>query len=140
MRTSLLALSALLFSSACVGPAPAHTDADVTTDPCSADDGDTAGCNGGFASGEPDPGAPAGTCENTGLWSDDGGCGEGNLCVAGRCLPACDAGTEAFSTSTCPTGFRCNYLGGGLCFRDCDDAHACPSGMACESGMCLPPF
>lgn len=142
MRSSshlvLISLVSFLSLGGCVAGRASSASLD-SLDPCASDDmAETVGCNDGFACGEPAPGTPAGACTSNDI--EQGSCDDGSECVAGRCLPTCAPGPQWVSTSTCPSGFRCQSLGGGWCFRDCDDLHACPGAMTCASGMCMPPF
>jgi hypothetical protein len=107
---------------------------------------DTVGCNGGWDEGEPAANAPLGACT-----VEDGGTagtctGENAFCaplfggVDPVCWEACSEADTYVSTGECPSGYRCFTLeGGALCFRDCDDEHACPDGWECDGeGSCLP--
>ncbi len=113
-------------------------------DPCAADEASaitTVGCNG-YASGEPAANTPAGVC--TGSAEPMGSCMAGSDCsgdpgMMGRCYPTCTVGAMYVTRGTCPMGFRCfDIMGAGVCYRDCDTAHACPMGMTCDGdGSCV---
>lgn len=137
-----------------------HTDMDADTtvdantvgDPCvasMANAASTVGCNG-FLTSEPAPNEAGGTCTQGGEVNPQGSCTDATAVCAGfegetqgTCIPACPPTTTYVSNGGCPTGFRCfnateEY---GICFRDCDDAHACPTGQNCdEEGSCVGDF
>lgn len=108
----------------------------------------TLGCNGGFVSGEPAPNEPSGTCTPGGEAMPAGTCTTPNaLCAAsegateGDCLVFCDLASTYVSTGECPMGYRCFVSGEeyGLCYRDCDATHPCPTGQECDGeGSCIP--
>jgi hypothetical protein len=120
-------------------------------DECAASSDDavsSVGCNGGFESGDPAPNAPGGTCTVGGETNPEGSCtGETAFCAGdegatdGICIIACPPASTYVSTGACPTGFRCfrsadDY---GICYRDCDATHPCPTGMGCDDeGSCVP--
>ena len=115
-------------------------------DPCVAVPS-SVGCNG-FASDTPAPDQPDGPCTNTGTTqAARGTCAAGSLCMAppgssGVCHEAC-VPTAEISTGGCPTGHRCVHEPNatvGLCYRDCDAAHPCPTGTLCHPtlGACVP--
>ena len=122
-----------------------------SNDSCEADDTDavsTVGCNGGFVSGEPTANGPLSACtvgteENPSgsCTAENSGCfGGGEGATTGTCEVLCEPGASYVTTGTCPTGFRCFDLGEefGLCFRDCDATHACPTDYECdEEGSCV---
>jgi hypothetical protein len=123
-------------------------DAAMNSDRCATDQAmatSTVGCNGGFVSGNPAPNSAGGSCMGGGMDMPMGSCMAGMICTAeammtGFCLPTCMPGGTYVSTGGCPTGFRCFDLNGdGLCFRDCDATHPCPSGQMCDGeGSCVP--
>jgi hypothetical protein len=111
------------------------------------------GCNGGFASGTPAANADYGTCTVAAdpMTNPAGSCASANAaCVpdaegstTGICRTFCPVAATYISTGGCPTGSRCFTLTDdtgetfGLCFRDCDASHACPTGMTCDAeGSC----
>ena len=105
------------------------------------------GCNG-YASGTAAPNDYLGTCTVGGEGMPQGSCtAAGTFCAAdaegsttGTCLAPCEAGAGTYiSTGGCPMGFRCFDLGDfGLCFRDCDATHPCPTGYDCDGeGSCV---
>ena len=118
---------------------------------CAATDDDpisTVGCNGGFLTTEPAANSPYGTCTPAADPESNpaGSCTDPNaFCVVGEnattgwCFVGCAAGPTYVTTGGCPTGARCFDLGGdGVCFRDCDDTHPCPTGMGCDGeGSCI---
>ena len=118
------------------------------TDDCAADDTDpagTVGCNGGFISAAPMANAPFGTCTPDEA-NPSGTCADAtSFCLPGAdpmvgvCVPTCELADTYVSTGGCPLGSRCFNLGeGGVCFRDCDDTHACPAGEMCDAeGSCV---
>jgi hypothetical protein len=119
----------------------------MSSDRCSASQAmatSTVGCNGGFVSGMPAPNSAGGTCTGGGMEMPMGTCMANMLCTAnammmGICLPTCTPGSTYVSTGGCPMGFRCFDLdGAGLCFRDCDATHPCPTGQMCDDeGSCV---
>lgn len=117
-------------------------------DPCATSSAlSTLGCNGGFRSGDPAPNTHSGSCMNdNGL--PQGTCTSGELfCSAprgsnlGRCIQYCPVGTSPFTTGNCNQGYRCARISGasfGICYRDCDATHPCPSDQTCDSeGSCV---
>ncbi|MBL8681736.1 MAG: hypothetical protein JNK05_21385 [Myxococcales bacterium] len=124
-------------------------DTGVSSDRCSAGEMNavsTVGCNGGFAMGMPAMNTPGGACMGGGEANPMGSCPANHVCtgdmgMSGVCLPTCNPGSTYVSTGGCPTGFRCFQLSaGGLCFRDCNAANACPMGQMCDpEGSCVEP-
>ncbi|MEZ4473361.1 MAG: hypothetical protein R3F60_21755 [bacterium] len=107
--------------------APCAQDADCRSGRC-----DAGACLGACVAGE----CPAGrTCRDFGTAAlcspaplpsgaaceADDACAEGLDCVAGRCLPGCDAG--------CPPATLCH---GGRCHPACETAADCRPGRACN--------
>jgi hypothetical protein len=125
----------------------------VNNDPCARDQMSSAsgvGCNGGFVMGEPAANAIGGTCvpaadpqmnPRGSCTAMDGICAPDMMgAMTGRCIAPCTPGATYVSTGMCPSGFRCFDLGmgNGACFRDCNNAHACPMGMMCDGeGSCV---
>lgn len=106
---------------------------------------ETVGCNGGFISTAPAANGPFGACTPDGM-DGPGSCTDtASFCIVlgagpeGQCVPTCEIGADYVSTGGCPLGSRCFDLGGqGICFRDCDDTHACPAGQMCDGeGSCI---
>lgn len=128
----------------------ASNDSGTSSDRCSATDmnaSSTVGCNGGFASGMPAMNTPSGACMGGGEANPMGSCPANHICtgdmgMSGICLPTCMAGSTYVSTGGCPSGYRCFRLSaGGLCFRDCNAANACPTGLMCDGeGSCVEPM
>lgn len=126
-----------------VGPLDAGTGPDLclAATPLS-----TLGCNGGFRSGNPAPnthsgscmtdnGMPQGTCTSSELV-----CNAGSGTNIGRCIQYCPASSSYISTGGCNQGYRCVKVQSsfGVCFRDCDSTHPCPSDQRCDSeGSCV---
>lgn len=132
---------------------------DAGVDACASDEARAtghAGCNRGFATfsdaGADEPGLSCDT-ETTGPW---GTCTDTTFtCVAppsttvGTCQRYCGVEASLFSSSTCPSGFRCVRADSrrwfpvppgtfGVCARDCDATHPCPDGLTCHvTGICL---
>ncbi len=119
-------------------------------DACAAEAADavsTVGCNGGFASGDPEPNEVSGSCTVGGDTEPAGSCvDESAYCAAeeeggttGQCLALCSPSSSYVSTGGCPNGYRCFTLGtNGICFRDCDASNPCPSGYSCDAeGSCV---
>lgn len=62
-------------------------------------------------------------------------CGEGRLCIAGRCTPDPRAPLPCASDAECPTGLTCGSSGTCVCTHTTD----CPIGLVClDSGLCGP--
>ncbi|UJR79351.1 hypothetical protein [Sandaracinus amylolyticus] len=109
----------------------------------------TVGCNG-WASGTPAANEPGGTCTPGGESDPGGSCTSATgFCAAedgateGTCLAVCTPAATYVSRGECPSGHRCFTLGEGedaigICFRDCDATHACPTGQECDDeGSCV---
>lgn len=99
----------------------------------------TVGCNGGFVSGTAaamnamwgpctiDMAHPQGSCTMAGSICN----GFAMAATMGFCYPGCTPPAMTYSsTSGCPTGSRCFPVmgGSGVCYRDCDATHPCPTG------------
>ena len=66
--------------------------------------------------------------------TDDGACGAGNICEAGKCAPAqCQGETGCGADSHCQTG-RCVA---GRAPGTCAAATDCGEGQTCEAGKCV---
>ncbi len=126
-----------------VGPLDAGTGPDqcLAATPLS-----TLGCNGGFRTGTPaanthsgscmtDNGMAQGTCTSSELV-----CNAGTGTNIGRCIQYCPASSSYISTGGCNQGYRCVKVQSsfGVCFRDCDATHPCPTDQRCDSeGSCV---
>ncbi len=73
--------------------------------------------------------------------SDDGDvcefdpeCGEGMLCIAGRCTTDPRIPLDCVDAVDCPEGLICSDMGECICTATAD----CPVGTLCRMGMCLP--
>ncbi|MCA9608616.1 MAG: hypothetical protein KC619_23595 [Myxococcales bacterium] len=62
-------------------------------------------------------------------------CGEGELCIAGRCTPDPRTPTPCTTDGDCYAGLTCGPDG----FCICAFATDCPAGLICEEGACVPP-
>lgn len=121
------------------------------SDPCASHRSNamsTIGCNG-FAMGSAARDEPLGSCIVSAT-EERGTCSSSEpttVCVPldagsdGVCAFTCSPGPSSISSGGCPVGWRCFSDGSsqGLCFRDCDASHPCPSGSVCDpDGSCLP--
>ncbi len=65
----------------------------------------------------------------------DSECGDGELCIAGRCTPNPRVPVSCSDSSSCPTGLTCGPAGTCICMHTTD----CPIGLVClDSGLCGP--
>ncbi len=127
----------------------------TSSDPCSATTSNassTVGCNGGFVSGPNPANGPEGPCtiRLDGDMYTQGTCSstqaicgsEDEAATMGVCFVFCTPSAPGYvSKGNCPRGFRCFAEEGAdpLCYRDCNAANPCPSGMTCDGdGSCLP--
>jgi len=62
-------------------------------------------------------------------------CGEGELCIAGRCTPDPRTPTPCATDSDCYAGLTCGPAMTCICLFDTD----CPAGLVCEEESCVPP-
>lgn len=112
-------------------------------DPCttSADCGENAACIVGVDSEGNDTGFVGGYCIATPEMCGDGACAENQQCFnlnlgetpTPACIKSCTEDSE------CRAGYVCDS--DNTCWPGCDEAHPCPSPLACSSsGLCETPY
>lgn len=88
----------------------------------------------------PSPGeCRAGLCvqpSSTGAFCEfDDACGDGELCIAGRCTPDPRVPTPCTIDADCYAGLTCGPADICICLTNTD----CPAGLVCEMNECVPP-